>query len=67
MKNFYNKIKKIIHDIKKSIKEWLYQINIKWEENKNLKQKKKDAKTVILFNNSPISNTKEDVFDFNND
>lgn len=64
MKSFDNKIKKIIHNIKKSIKEWLNQTNIKWEENKILKQKKKDSQTVILFNNSPISNTKEDVFDF---
>ena len=34
------------------------------EEKNQLFQQKKDARKVILFNNSPITNTKDDAFDF---
>ena len=41
-------------------------INVKEkiEEKNKLFQQKKDARKVILFNNSPITNTKDDAFDF---
>ena len=64
MKSSCNKISKKNRDTKKNIKNILDQIKIKREEKENLKRKKKEAKTIVLFNNSPISYTKEDVFDF---
>lgn len=55
--NFFNKLKNYL------IKEIMH-IKEKVEEKNKLLQQKKDARKVILFNNSPITNAKEDAFDF---
>ena len=55
---------KLFNKLKNDFVKGFIYIKEKFEERNKLFQQKKDAKKVILFNNSPITNTKDDAFDF---
>lgn len=68
MKKYIQRIidisKNLFNGIKNKVIEKFVHIKGTIEERNKLFQQKKDARKVILFNNSPITNTKDDAFDF---
>lgn len=68
MKKYIRRIidisKNLFNGIKNKVIEKFVHIKGTVEERNKLFQQKKDARKVILFNNSPITNTKDDAFDF---
>ena len=68
MKKYIRRIidisKNLFNGIKNKVIEKFVHIKGTIEERNKLFQQKKNARKVILFNNSPITNTKDDAFDF---
>ena len=68
MKKYIRRIidisKNLFNGIKNKVIEKIVHIKGTIEERNKLFHQKKDARKVILFNNSPITNTKDDAFDF---